>query len=177
MGARRSLKEGLNTSSRPSAKISTGTRRRRAHAGAITLGDSPQQIMQKIPEEALRFQFIRASGPGGQHVNKTSTAVQLRVDLARTGLPAPVRERLMRLAGQRANQSGEIVITAGRFRSQQQNRRDALARLNLLQARAWRRPKQRIPTQTPKAAKTRRLRDKKLRGRQKLLRQPPAGDG
>ncbi len=133
--------------------------------------------MQTIPDEALRFRFIRAGGPGGQHVNKTSSAVQLRVDLARTGLPAPVRERLTRLAGRRASQSGEIVITAERFRSQQQNRKDALARLDSLIAYAWRRPKQRIPTQPAAAVKARRLRGKKLRGRKKLLRQPPAADG
>ncbi len=133
--------------------------------------------MHKIPAEALRFQFIRAGGPGGQHVNKTSSAVQLRVDLARAGLSAPVRERLARLAGRRVNQSGEIVITADRFRSQQQNRKDALARLDLLLARAWRHPKQRIPTQPPVAANARRLRGKKLRGSKKLLRRPPPTDG
>ena len=129
--------------------------------------------MQKIPREALSFQFIRATGPGGQHVNKTSSAVQLRVDLARAGLPAAVRERLVRLAGRRANRSGQIVITADRFRSQPRNRKDALARLDRLLARAWRRPKPRIPTQPKAAARERRLSSKKLRGKRKLLRRPP----
>ena len=133
--------------------------------------------MQTIPDEALSFQFIRAGGPGGQHVNKTSSAVQLRVDLARAGLPTPVRERLARLAGRKANQSGEIVITANRFRSQQQNRREALARLHALLARAWHRPKRRIATRPPAMAKARRLESKKRRGRKKLLRQPPPAEG
>ena len=130
--------------------------------------------MQKIPDTALSFQFIRATGPGGQHVNKTSSAVQLRLNLDRAGLPAAVRQRLVGLAGRRATRSGEVVITAERFRSQQQNRRDALARLNDLVARAWRRPRQRLPTQPSRAAKARRLAGKKLHGKKKLLRRSPA---
>ncbi len=129
--------------------------------------------MQRIPDSALSFHFIRATGPGGQHVNKTSSAVQLRLDLTRAGLPAPVRERLVRMAGRRATRSGEVVITAERFRSQQRNRKDALARLDTLLARAWRRPKQRIPSQPTRAAKARRLAGKKLHGRKKLLRRAP----
>ena len=133
--------------------------------------------MQNIPDQALSFQFVRATGPGGQHVNKTSSAVQLRVDLARTGLPPVVRERLLRLAGRRANRAGEIVITADRFRSQPQNRRDALARLDSLLARAWRRPKARIPTQPTTASRSRRLDRKRLHGKKKLLRnRPPIAD-
>lgn len=130
--------------------------------------------MRDIPDDALSFQFIRAGGPGGQHVNKTSTAVQLRLDLDRAGLPAPVRERLVRLAGRRASRSGEVVITAERFRSQRQNRKDALARLDDLLARAWRHPKQRIASQPSRAAKARRLTSKKLHGSKKLLRRAPA---
>ena len=130
--------------------------------------------MQKIPDEALSFQFIRATGPGGQHVNKTSSAVQLRLNLDRSGLPAAVLQRLVGLAGRRATRSGEIVITAERFRSQQQNRRDAVVRLNDLVARAWRRPRQRLPTQPTRAVQVRRLAGKKLHGRKKLLRRPPA---
>ena len=130
--------------------------------------------MRDVPGDALSFQFIRASGPGGQHVNKASTAVQLRLDLDRAGLPAPVRERLVRLAGRRASRSGEVVITAERVRSQRQNRKDALTRLNALLAQAWRHPKQRIPSQPSRAAKARRLAGKKLRGRKKLLRRAPS---
>ncbi len=133
--------------------------------------------MQKIPDEALNFQFVRAGGPGGQHVNKTSSAVQLRLNLDRAGLPEPVRERLVRLAGRRANRSGEIVITANRFRSQPQNRKDALTRLDDLLARAWRHPKQRIPTRPTTASRARRLTGKTLHARKKLLRKPPPYDG
>jgi len=127
--------------------------------------------MRNLPQEALSLQFIRAAGPGGQHVNKTSSAVQLRVDLDRARLPAPVRERLVRLAGRRATREGQIVITADRFRSQPQNRKDALARLERLVAQAWRRPKPRIPTQVSSVMKQRRLNRKKRQGEKKRLRQ------
>ena len=130
--------------------------------------------MQNIPQDAISFHFIRATGPGGQHVNKTSSAVQLRLNLERAGLPPPVRERLMRLAGRRANRSGEIVIAAARFRSQRQNRKDALARLDALLARAWRRPKPRLASQPTAAAKARRLATKKRHGKKKLLRRAPS---
>ena len=130
-------------------------------------------IAPRIPEAALSLQFVRSGGPGGQHVNKTSSAVQLRLDLAQAGLPAPVRERLARLAGRRANQAGEILIVADRFRSQHRNREDALARLNELLALAWRRPKKRLPTAPTQAAKARRLASKALHGRKKQLRRRP----
>ena len=129
--------------------------------------------MNRIPDEAISFQFMRAGGPGGQHVNKTSSAVQLRLNLDRAGLPEPVRERLVRLAGRRVNRSGVIVITANRFRSQPQNRRDALARLDELLARAWRRPRQRVPTRPTAASRRRRLSGKKLHAGKKRLRKPP----
>ena len=132
--------------------------------------------VRNMPDEALSYHFIRASGPGGQHVNKTSSAVQLRVNLDRAALPTAVRERLLRLAGRRANLAGEIVITADRFRSQPQNRKEALTRLDGLLARAWRHPKPRIATQPTAGAKARRLQSKKLRGRKKLLRGKPLSD-
>lgn len=129
-------------------------------------------IAQPIPEAALSLQFVRSGGPGGQHVNKTSSAVQLRLNLARSGLPDPVRARLARLAGRRTNQAGEILIVADRFRSQHRNREDALARLNKLLVLAWRRPKKRLPTAPTQAAKARRLAAKALHGRKKQLRRP-----
>ena len=79
-----------------------------------------------IPESAMSYRFVRSSGPGGQHVNKVSTAVQLRVQLARTRLEKPVLERLIRMAGHQVNGRGELVINAERFRSQVRNREDAL---------------------------------------------------
>ncbi len=123
-----------------------------------------------IPEDALTFRFVRSSGPGGQNVNKVATAVQLRVDLNRAGLPAPVRARLERIAPSQVNQHGELVIAAHRFRSQHLNRQDALERLAALIAQARRAPKKRLATAPSKAQKHKRREEKRLRSAQKKLR-------
>ena len=136
-----------------------------------------QNSFPDIPETALSYRFVRSSGPGGQHVNKVSTAVQLRVQLARTRLAKPVLERLIRLAGHQVNARGELVINADRFRSQVRNREDALERLVSLVQRASVKPKKRIATRPSRTQKRLRKDSKKKRGTLKKLRGKPADDG
>ncbi len=131
----------------------------------------------RLDEAELQFSFIRASGPGGQNVNKVASAVQLRFDAAgSTALPDPVRARLLRLAGQRATATGEIVIEAKRFRSQLRNREDAVARLVALIGRAASPPKPRRKTRISKAAKSKILQEKRQRAQTKQRRRPVRGD-
>jgi len=125
----------------------------------------------ELDEREIQEDFVRASGPGGQNVNKVSTAVQLRFDVARSpSLPDPVRARLVTLAGRRLTQDGVLIIEAERFRSQRRNRDDALERLIELIREACEVEKPRRPTRPTLASKKRRLDSKQRRGETKKLR-------
>lgn len=132
------------------------------------------QVTEKIsiPENELKFEFIRASGPGGQNVNKVATAVQLRFDVENSpSLPENVRERLLKIARNRINEKGELIIKAQRYRSQQRNRKDAIDRLIALIQKAAIKPKPRILKKPSPEAKKRRLEEKRRRSEIKRLRQ------
>jgi ribosome-associated protein len=124
-----------------------------------------------IPDGDLQFNFVRASGPGGQNVNKVATAAQLRFDLAGTlALSPSVKARLQALAGHRVSAEGTLLINARNHRTQEGNRREALARLQDLIARATVEPKKRRATRPTFGSQQRRMEDKTQRKRRKQLR-------
>jgi len=133
--------------------------------------------VSRIPEDELEFRFFRSGGPGGQNVNKVSTSVQMRFDVRNSpSLTDPVKERLMKLAGSRLTLDGVIVITAVRFRTQERNKADAIARLDEMVAEASIRPAYRVPTRPTRASKERRLKGKSTRSTIKSGRGKPSLD-
>jgi ribosome-associated protein len=124
-----------------------------------------------IAESELQFDFIRASGPGGQNVNKVSSAVQLRFDVANSpSLPEEVRQRLAQIAANRINKDGILILEASQYRTQEQNRQEAINRLVELVRRAAHKPRPRKKTRPSAASIERRLQEKRRRSQTKRLR-------
>ncbi len=128
----------------------------------------PEDVI--IPEEALSERFLAATGPGGQNVNKVATACQLRADVFKLGLSPEVYERLKTIAGSRMTTDGELIISARRYRTQEANREDARRRLAEMIAEAHLVPRKRKATRPSKAAKARRVDEKKGRSAVKAAR-------
>jgi ribosome-associated protein len=132
----------------------------------IEIGPSLQ-----IDERELQIDFVRSSGPGGQNVNKVATAAQLRFDVNASALPEDLRARLIQLAGNRITSEGVLLIEARRFRTQEQNRVDAIQRFAELVRKAAVKPRPRRKTRPTQLSKEERLKEKKRRGEIKKLRQ------
>jgi len=124
-----------------------------------------------IPENEIQFNFIRSSGPGGQNVNKVSTAVQLRFDIVNsTSLNDEIKRRLIEKSGNKVTKEGILIIEAKRFRTQESNRQDAVERFIELIRKAEKKPKKRIKTKPSKESRQKRIEEKKKRSEVKKMR-------
>ena len=130
----------------------------------------------KISPESISFEYFRASGPGGQNVNKASTAARLRFDVETAGLSKLVQRRLSRLAGKKMTKEGILIIESSRHRTRSRNQSDAYARLESMLERASKSPKKRRKTKPTHASMQKRLEGKKKRGKTKKLRRNVSGD-
>lgn len=129
-----------------------------------------------LDDSEIQFDFVRASGPGGQNVNKIASVAQLRFDIRSTSsLEVEVKERLIKLAGSRVTDEGVLILEAKHFRTQEQNRVDAIARLVALIQKALEKPKPRHATRPSRASQAARVENKKKRGEIKRSRHNPAG--
>lgn len=129
-----------------------------------------------LNEDEIQVSFIRSPGPGGQNVNKVSTAVQLRFNIIRAAsLPETIRERLLLLIGNKITKEGDLIIKASRYRSQERNKQDAYSRLQALLQQAAIIPKKRKKTKPSLASKERRLTSKKLHSKNKTIRRSRPG--
>jgi ribosome-associated protein len=134
---------------------------------------SNQRHSITVPPEEVELTAVRSQGAGGQNVNKVASAIHLRFDVRASSLPDAIKARLLALDDRRLSRDGILVIKAQRFRNQEQNREDALARLNELVAAASHVPRFRVPTKPSKGSRRKRVDDKKQRGATKSLRQRP----
>jgi ribosome-associated protein len=125
----------------------------------------------QINDSELQFDYVRASGPGGQNVNKVATAVQLRFDINSSSLPKSIQQRLLKISGKKATNQGILILEAKRFRTQEQNREDAIRRFVELVRKSMIKPKKRINTIPTKLSRERRIRAKKERAEIKKNRQ------
>ena len=130
----------------------------------------------KIPQESITFEYFRASGPGGQNVNKVSTAVRLRFDVASANLPHAVQTRLENLAGNKMTKEGILIIESSQYRTRNRNQAEAYARLESMLERAEKSPKKRRGTKPTRASVRKRLEGKKERGKIKKLRGKVSSD-